>query len=101
MSSQANPARAPRFSAADGLVKHYSDGNVKALQGVSIKIDVAESVAITGPSGCGKSTLLHIAGRARSTDRAERYSIAASPSPSSTSTSIAPARSALFFKRST
>jgi ABC-type lipoprotein export system ATPase subunit len=47
---------------ADGLVKYYADGNVKALQGVSIKIDVAESVAITGPSGCGKSTLLHLLG---------------------------------------
>ncbi len=43
-------------------MKHYSDGNVKALQGVSLTIDVAESVAITGPSGCGKSTLLHLLG---------------------------------------
>jgi len=47
---------------ASGLVKHYSDGNVQAVQGVSLKIDVAESVAITGPSGCGKSTLLHLLG---------------------------------------
>jgi putative ABC transport system ATP-binding protein len=43
-------------------VKNYADGNVKALQGVSLTIDVAESVAITGPSGCGKSTLLHLLG---------------------------------------
>ena len=54
---------------AEGLVKHYSDGNVQALRGVSLEIDAAESVAITGPSGCGKSTLLAPARRSRSTHR--------------------------------
>jgi putative ABC transport system ATP-binding protein len=44
------------------LVKHYSDGNVQALRGVSLAINESESVAITGPSGCGKSTLLHLLG---------------------------------------
>jgi ABC-type lipoprotein export system ATPase subunit len=47
---------------ADKLAKHYSDGNVQALRGVSLTINVSESVAITGPSGCGKSTLLHLLG---------------------------------------
>jgi putative ABC transport system ATP-binding protein len=62
MSSQAEDRAGSEILRADGLVKHYSDGNVKALQGVSLQIDVAESVAITGPSGCGKSTLLHLLG---------------------------------------
>jgi putative ABC transport system ATP-binding protein len=62
MSSQGDSVTSSEILRADGLVKHYSDGNVRALQGVSLKIDVAESVAITGPSGCGKSTLLHLLG---------------------------------------
>jgi putative ABC transport system ATP-binding protein len=47
---------------AEGLTKHYPDGNVHALRGVSLAIAAADSVAITGPSGCGKSTLLHLLG---------------------------------------
>ncbi len=51
----------PLLSASE-LVKTYPDGDVKALQGVSMEVAEGESVAITGPSGCGKSTLLYLLG---------------------------------------
>ncbi|MBP3392456.1 MAG: amino acid ABC transporter ATP-binding protein [Clostridia bacterium] len=42
----------------DDLKKHYLDGKVKALDGVSVSIYKGDVVAIIGPSGSGKSTLL-------------------------------------------
>jgi putative ABC transport system ATP-binding protein len=47
---------------ADDLRKTYPDGDVHALNGVSLGIREGEYVAITGPSGCGKSTLLNMLG---------------------------------------
>ncbi len=41
-----------------GLKKHFTDGVVKALDGVDLEIKKGEVIVIIGPSGCGKSTFL-------------------------------------------
>ncbi len=38
----------------------YGEGEPWILQGVNLKIEAGENVAITGPSGCGKTTLLKV-----------------------------------------
>ena len=42
----------------EGLKKHYTDGTVKALDGIDCEISKGEVVVIIGPSGSGKSTFL-------------------------------------------
>ena len=58
---------------AEGVVKTYPDGDVKAVRGVSIAIAAGEFAAITGPSGCGKSTLLHLLGGLDRPDEGEVF----------------------------
>ncbi len=47
---------------ANEITKHYEEGRIQALRGISFSIRRGELVAITGPSGSGKSTLLHLLG---------------------------------------
>jgi putative ABC transport system ATP-binding protein len=44
------------------LVKHYEEGAITALAGVSIEIPRGEFACIMGPSGSGKSTFLNLVG---------------------------------------
>ena len=60
---QAGPSgeedRAPAVE-LDYVGKYYDGGLIKALNGLSLRVERGESVAVTGPSGCGKSTMLHL-----------------------------------------
>src|SRR5690349_2925088 len=80
-STDARSATEPRQSVepadylirAQDLFKTYPDGDVHALNGVSLGLRAGEYVAVTGPSGCGKSTLLNVLGALDRPDKGEVY----------------------------
>ncbi len=47
---------------ADGLSKSFArrSGEIRAVDGVALRIKKGEVIALVGPSGCGKSTLAHL-----------------------------------------
>jgi putative ABC transport system ATP-binding protein len=44
------------------VCRHFEEGRIRALDGISLDVRRGDSVAVVGPSGCGKTTLLHMLG---------------------------------------
>src|SRR5215208_3973554 len=56
------PAGRSGEAALEGVTKRFPSprGDVVALQGLDLRVQAGEVLAVVGPSGCGKSTLLEL-----------------------------------------
>jgi ABC-type lipoprotein export system ATPase subunit len=60
---QARPSPASPVVELEDVERHFgADPIVRALNGVNLRIERGESIAIVGPSGSGKSTLMNVLG---------------------------------------
>lgn len=53
------------------LYKRYSDGDISAINGISLSLEKGKIYALMGSSGCGKSTLLNLIGQLDDADKGE------------------------------
>ncbi|CAB4898536.1 unannotated protein [freshwater metagenome] len=62
MTADIAPIGVPALELVDVVKEYPGEPPIRALDGVSLRVEAGELAAIVGPSGSGKSTLLHIIG---------------------------------------
>ena len=76
----ANPVPAPLISLRN-VGKSFKDGQVRALENISLDVAPGEFVSLVGPSGCGKTTLLRIINGLITADVGEVTVLGGAPEP--------------------